>query len=398
MTQRATTGELWEKDEPPARHRTSCPRMSLSRSVLALLLPSVALIACDDDAETPSADTETVGTTSGETDDSSGSSSQSTSASTTGTTTTATQGPTTSGSATDTSSTASSSEGTTSSSEGETGESGETGETTASNTPVNVSEYEEAGPATSLPAPGDDASGITWNYDTDRVWVVQNGAARFFEYPADDFSTPIRSIALGGINGNDTEGLTYLGGGEVAVAFEGGYGVYIADVPDGDTDVSVPVKQTLTLAPPPPVGNNGLEGITYDPATEVFYAVGEGQDPNAPRRFFRFARPAITDQDLDWNDAALTVEEPFIADDVLPGSGASLDLAGIAFDARDGNVLIISHTGTRVIQLDPSGDGTILGELVLSPNQWEGVSLVGPNHDLVLIAESNEVQRFTLPD
>ncbi len=390
-----------EKNEPPTRRHASCTHMSLSRSVLVLLLPSIALLACDEDAAESSADTETAGATESGTEGSSGDPSQSTSEGSTSTTAGTTQPPTTQGSTTVASSTASSSDATGSSTDGATGESEDTedsSETTGSNTPVNLSEYQEAGPASSLPAPGDDASGITWNYDTDRVWVVQNGAARFFEYPADDFSSPIRSVSLVGINGNDTEGLTYLGGGEVAVAFEGGYGVYIADVPDGDESISVGVKQTLTLAPPPPVGNNGLEGITYDPAAEVFYAVGEGQDPNAPRRFFRFARPAVTDEDLDWNDAALTVEEPFIADDALPGSGASLDLAGIAFDARDGNVLIISHTGTRVIQLDPAGDGTILGELILSPNQWEGVSLVGANHDLVLIAESNEVQRFTLSD
>lgn len=371
--------------------------MSLSRSALLLLLPSLVLVGCDDDAD-PSAENETGSTTSGGVAETTGDSPQTGSDSTTGETGAATQDPTTPSSTTEAETSASATDDTTSSSSGGTGESGETTDTTGPNTPVNVSEYEEAGPASSLPAPGDDASGVTWNYDTDRVWIVQNGAARFFEYAADDFSSPIRSISLGGINGNDTEGLTYLGGGEVAVAFEGGYGVYIADVPNGDENVSVGVKQTLTLAAPPPVGNNGLEGITYDPAAQVFYAVGEGQDPSAPRRFFRFARPSVTDQDLDWNDAALTVEEPFIADDVLPGSGASLDLAGIAFDARDGNVLIISHTGTRVIQLDPSGDGAILSELVLSPNQWEGVSLVGPNHDLVLVAESNEVQRFTLPN
>lgn len=269
---------------------------------------------------------------------------------------------------------------------------------TGSPSRVDVSEYEPTADAISIPAPGNNASGVTWNYDTDRVWVVQNGAGRFYEYPADDFSTPIRTLDLVGINANDTEGLAYIGNGEVAIAFEGGYGVYIADVPDGDADVSVPVKQTLTLAAPPSVGNNGLEGIAYDPDEAVFYAVGEGQDGAAPRRFFRFARPNVENEDFDWEDPELTVEEPFIADDVLPGSGASLDLAGIAFDARDGNVLIISHTGSRVIQLDPSGDGTILGELSLTPNQWEGIALVGNAGDLVLIAESNEMQRFSLPD
>ncbi len=262
---------------------------------------------------------------------------------------------------------------------------------------VDISQYTPTGEAVSIPAPGNNASGVTWNYDTDRVWVVENGAGRFHEYAADDFSAPIRGLRLVGINGNDTEGLAYLGNGEVAVAFEGGYGVYIADVPDGDTDAMVPVKQTLTLAPPPPVGNNGLEGIAFDPDAEVFYAVGEGQDAAAPRRLFRFARPSVENEDFDWQDPELSVEEPFIADDVLPESGASLDLAGIAFDTRDGNVLIISHTGSRVMQLDPNR-GAILSELPLTPNQWEGVALVGPASDLVLIAESNEMQRFTLTD
>lgn len=260
--------------------------------------------------------------------------------------------------------------------------------------PVDLADYDAAGPVQTIPAPGTNASGIAWNHDTDRLWIVQNGAGAFFEYAVDDLSTPIRRIQLVGINASDTEGLVYMGGGEIAVAFEGGYGVYIADIPDGDVDVSTPVKQVLTLATPPMVGNNGLEGIAYDPEGEVFYAVGEGQADAAPRRFFRFERPQDTTTDLTWQDAGLDVTEPFDADAVLPGSGGSLDLAGIAFDSRDGNVLIVSHTGTAVIQLDPNGDGTILSELDLPPNQWEGVTLQGPNADLWVVGESNDVQRY----
>ncbi len=259
---------------------------------------------------------------------------------------------------------------------------------------VDLTLYEAASPIEAIPAPATNASGMTWNYDTDRFWVVQNGASVFFEYAADDLSSPIRTIDIVGINAHDTEGLAYMGGQELAIAFEGGYGVYIADVPDGDVDISVGVKQTLTLASPPGVGNNGLEGVAYDPESEVFYAVGEGQADAAPRRFFRFERPADTSTDLTWQDPGLTVTEPFDADDVLPGSGGSLDLAGIVFDARDGNVLIVSHTGSVVIQLDPTGDGTILSELELPQNQWEGVTLHGPNADLWVVGESNDVQRY----
>jgi len=259
---------------------------------------------------------------------------------------------------------------------------------------VDLGRYAAAGRVASIPAPASSASGSTWNFDTDRVWVIQNGASRFFEYASDDFSAPIRNIHLVGINAHDTEGLTYMGNGEVAVAFEGGYGVYIADVPDGDTNIDVLVKQTLTLAAPPMVGNNGLEGITYDVDNEVFYAVGEGQDNAAPRRFFRFERPADRAADLTWMDPGLVVTEPFDAESALPGSGGSLDLAGVVFDRRDGNVLIISHTGFRVFQVNPEGDGTILGELDLPPNQWEGVTLVGQDSDLLVVAEANEIQRY----
>ncbi|MEM6990315.1 MAG: SdiA-regulated domain-containing protein [Myxococcota bacterium] len=260
--------------------------------------------------------------------------------------------------------------------------------------PVDLTRYEADGPIQMIPAPGGNASGITWNDDTDRLWIVQNGAGAFFEYAGDDLSAPIRRIQLGGINGNDTEGLAYMGGGELAVAFESGYGVYIADVPDGDVDVTIPVKQVLTLAAPPMVGNNGLEGIAYDRDSQVFYAVGEGQDPAAPRRFFRFARPVDEEVDLTWEDPGLDVAEPFDADAVLPGDGTSLDLAGIAFDRRDGNVLIVSHTGSAVLQVDPAGDGTVLGQLALPPNQWEGVTLRGADADLWVVGESNDVQRY----
>ncbi len=377
--------------EPFGGSATSASRMTPFRPLTSLILGTGLLVACGDDSGAMSGSTSDADPTGGGsgTPTMSGSPSESETSGETSTSTVSS-----SGSTLGSSSQGAGTSGSTTDSSGQETASSET--SSGVGEPIDLASYQPS-EQVSIPAPADDASGATWNYDTDRVWVVQNGAGRFYEYAADDFTAPIRAVALAGINGNDTEGLAYLGGGEVAVAFEGGYGVYIADVPDGDENVSVVVKQTLTLAPPPPVGNNGLEGIAYDPRAEVFYAVGEGQDGAAPRRFFRFARPSVEQGDLDWRDPELTVDEPFIADRALPGSGASLDLAGIVFDDRDGNVLIISHTGSRVLQLDPSGDGTILGELILPPNQWEGIARVGDSGDLVLIAESNEMQRYSLP-
>jgi len=258
----------------------------------------------------------------------------------------------------------------------------------------SLDDYSLNGSLSTLPT-ASNASGAMYVPDNDRVAITKNNSAEIDEYDAADLSTIVRTFDLNGLNGYDLEGLAWMGNNEFAASDEsgGGYVIHIYDYPTTGTGPVAP-KQSLTIAPVGADNNSGLEGVCYDSTNEVFYAVGEGEQLSTDRKFFKIVRPTNTTTDYDYNDAELVITEPFNAEADLPGTGATLDLSGITYHDASGTVIISSHTGSKLIQLDPNGDGTILSELALETvNQWEGVVLV-ENDNLLAISEPNEYQRY----
>jgi uncharacterized protein YjiK len=259
----------------------------------------------------------------------------------------------------------------------------------------SLDDYTISGSLSTLPT-ASNASGAYYNPDNNRVGITKNNSAEIDEYDADDLSTIVRTFGLNGLNGYDIEGLVWMGNNEFAASDEtgGGYVIHIYDYPTSGTGPIAP-KQSLTLSAPGADNNSGLEGLCYDPVNEVFYGVGEGQQGATARRFFKVERPTNTATDYDYNDIELVITEPFNAETALPETGATFDMSGITYHAESDTVIISSHMASKLVQLDPNGDGTILSELNLpSGQQWEGIVLV-ENNNLLAISEPNEYQRYS---
>ncbi len=222
----------------------------------------------------------------------------------------------------------------------------------------SLDDYTIDGSLSTLPT-SSNASGAMYIPDNDRVAITKNNSSEIDEYAADDLSTIVRTFDLNGLNGYDLEGLVWMGNDEFAASDEtgGGYVIHIYDYPTSGTGPIAP-KQSLTLSVAGADNNSGLEGLCYDSTNEVFYAVGEGEQLSTVRRFFKVERPTNQTTDYDYNDVELVITEPFDAETALSGSGTTLDLSGITFHDATGTVIISSHTGSKLIQLDPNGDGT----------------------------------------
>jgi uncharacterized protein YjiK len=260
----------------------------------------------------------------------------------------------------------------------------------------SLTSYALDGAKGTLPTAGNN-SGVYYIPDTDIIGITKNNSTEIDEYALSDLSAIIRTIDIAGVNSPDLEGLCWMGNNEFCASGEGGgtYIIYIFDYPPTGTGPMVP-KQVLTIHPATGTAetNSGLEGVCYDPVNEVFYAVGEGQQSLIPRKFFKVERPTNTTTDYDYNDPELVVTEPFDAETALPGDGSTLDLSGITFHVGSGHVVISSDTGSKLIHLDPNGDGTILSEFALEAgNQWEGVSFTS-NNGLLCISEPNYYQKL----
>lgn len=121
----------------------------------------------------------------------------------------------------------------------------------------------------SLPAgPASEASAITWNWDSDTLFVLGDEGDALVE--VDRNGTLISNMALTGFD--DTEGLTYIGGGRFVLVEERLQDAYVLTyTPGANASRSSLASASIGVT----VGNVGLEGISYDPTTGQYITVKE---------------------------------------------------------------------------------------------------------------------------
>ena len=248
------------------------------------------------------------------------------------------------------------------------------------------------------------SSGATFVRDTGKIWVIHNGTSIIDEYDPSDLTTVIRTVALGG-SLTDTEGVEWMGYNadddmyEFAVASENGGNYYViifqitlAQLTSTAAGQTFDPTQTLTVAPAEPDGNKGAEGVAFDRFNNIFYVVGEGS-LTTPRELFSFTRPAdrVTTPLTYVSDFTVTDHDAETLFDSWGTHGDLFDLSDIHFHEGTGHLIILSHTGTEIVQLNLT-TGTIVSNFPLSGNQWEGICLVGD--DVIVIAEAYEYQLY----
>ncbi|WP_444996193.1 InlB B-repeat-containing protein [Aliikangiella sp. IMCC44359] len=261
---------------------------------------------------------------------------------------------------------------------------------------VLVENYTEKQVPFQLSQIGNNGSGITWHAELQQYLVVQNNAATIYRY--DSEFNYLGKITKGGNINNDTEGLAFVGDNQVMVVTEAN--VAHKAVIDETTTVingNYDITPAYRLLAPSPVSNKGLEGVAVRPADGSqparVYACqeGTGANQNALMKLVYFDLPTPDPTDLMSYDSDLTVVEPFNAESAF--SGVITDCAGMAYDTRTHNLIIVSQESSKVIQVNPA-NGQVISELVLEgAPQYEGVT-IGPNNELVFMSEPNWVHIY----
>ena len=153
-------------------------------------------------------------------------------------------------------------------------------------TSVNLSSYVRVGrydlpeptrttaPANSLLC--QEASNVTYNWDTDTLFITGDGGTSVVQVSKTGQLINSMTLALGsspqGTEFYDTEGLTYIGGGQFVLVEERNRQACLFTYAAGTTLQRSNV-QTVKLGTT--VGNVGLEGLCYDPSTSGFIFVKE---------------------------------------------------------------------------------------------------------------------------
>ncbi len=292
---------------------------------------------------------------------------------------------------------------------------------------LNLNEYVEDGNGIyEIHPTATNNSGCMYDPVRNTIWTISNGGEVLREFPRANpiAANEIRSVQLSapniidpdsassGVN-DDTEGLCYMGEGVgggpiIGISSEnrGSYVINVIHVPLGTTDIGeadIDRQATYWIAArETAASNSGLEGICYDIDNGIWYGVGEGEQEGVPRKFFKVVRPTNTTTDYNYHDAELVVTEPFDPEvnfQLLGATGSQFDLSGITFDQETGNVVIVSHRGSRLIGVNPA-DGTVYSELLIPPdgdyNQLEGVTFLD-NGDIFVLSEPRNAKIYIAP-
>ncbi|MDO8938291.1 MAG: SdiA-regulated domain-containing protein [Methylicorpusculum sp.] len=205
-----------------------------------------------------------------------------------------------------------------------------------------------------------EASAITYNWDTHTLFVIGDEGEALVEVSKTGQQLSVMSLS----GFEDTEGLTYMGNGRFVITEERLRNAYQIDYNAGGTaDRSVSPFVDLGS----PVGNIGVEGITFDPRDGSFITVKEKTPQEINYHFIDFANGTLTTASIfnpsllgliDISDVQVLSTGPF-----TPGSSTA------------NNLLILSQESSRLLEVDRNGSVLSAFDLSGFSSSAEGVTI-----------------------
>lgn len=233
-----------------------------------------------------------------------------------------------------------------------------------------------------IPGVTENASGITYDYDNQTLWVIVNGPPLLLELDL-QFNV-LRRFELK--NFKDPEGVTYAGKRRLLLTDERDQTIVLAKVDSQTKHIDRNELQQISLNVNG-YGNKGLEGIAIDRSTNTIYAVRE-RDPMKLFKINGFIE----------NKNHINIRN---SDEVEVTSLYLDDLSGLHYDANTKHLLILSDESKLLAEVDLEGNKVSYMELVKGFNslsktipQAEGVTMDDQGH-LYIVSEPNMIYRYS---
>ena len=207
--------------------------------------------------------------------------------------------------------------------------------------------------------PAAEASAVAWNADRGTLFVLGDEGDAIAEVSRT--GQLVSTMSLSGFD--DTEGLTYIGGGKFVLIEERLQDAYLLTYTAGGA-ISRSSLQSVSVGPT--VGNVGLEGVSYDPASGTFIFVKEKTPQAVYETSLNFAAGGNA-----------TVSSLF--DPALLGLADLSDvqvLSGVAAGSPDAaNLLIYSQESARLLEVSRSGSVLSMFDFGALSDSAEGVTI-----------------------
>jgi len=227
---------------------------------------------------------------------------------------------------------------------------------------------------------GQEASGVTYNWDTDTLFIVGDGGTSVTQVTKTGALVSAMTLPPGGSSQGteffDTEGITYIGGGQFVFTEERDRQAVKFTFVGGGTLLRA-ATQTVKLGTT--IGNLGLEGLTWDPQTSGFIFVKEAE----PIGIFQTT--------IDFNAGTASNGSPATVNsaDLFPPALASLEdmsdvfafsnLPSMVGQPSAGNLLILSQESGLIRQVDRAGN--IVNTLTLVADAGNPLTIQNQTHE-----------------
>jgi uncharacterized protein YjiK len=245
-------------------------------------------------------------------------------------------------------------------------------------TGVDLATYNRVGrfdlpePTRTVPPSGSllaqEASGVTYDWDTDSLFVVGDGGTSVVQVSKTGELIDSMTLAPGdspqGTTFYDTEGITYIGNGQFVMTEERDRQLVRFTYAAGTT---LTREDTDTVKLGTTIGNIGLEGVTNDPTSGGFVVVKETE----PESVFQ--------TDVDWDAGTATNGSPTSAESTnlfepaLAGIDDFSDVFALSnLTTLSGpeaeHLLIISQESGKIVNVDRSGNVSSSLTIVSDPD------------------------------
>ena len=220
----------------------------------------------------------------------------------------------------------------------------------------------------------DNSSGIAYCGTTNTLFVVRNktgGAPPPVLYEYSIAGAHLRTITLTGFD--DVEGICWTDENDFCLVEEDNAHLCLVTITAGTTTLDKTADATVIDTGLGPLGNTGLEGVTYDRTNDWFYAVKE----KTPIAVYKV--------EMDGTTTAL-----FDAPALL--GGTVTDLAGCYYDNSDGHLYVLSEESNVILKLELDGEILESSTLPAALTQPEGITFSETGRRLWIVGEANELR------
>ena len=222
-----------------------------------------------------------------------------------------------------------------------------------------------------------EASAVAYNWDTDTLFITADGSTSVTQVSKTGVLINTMTMAQGaspqGTDFYDTEGITYIGGGQFVMSEERDRQLVKFTYAAGTT---LTRANTQTVKIGTFVPNTGTEGLCYDPITGGFICLKEIDPIGIFQTNVDFAAGTAT------NGSATTVNSVNLFDPALLGFSDVADvfvLANLPSQSTSANLLVLSQENGQVVNIDRNGN--IASTLTIAADPGDILSVSAQQHE-----------------